>query len=94
MFFSKKHKIKFNPETLIKTRQWVNEQASNIIFIYGNLDTPSASAILPNSNTNCEWFFLKDKNHRTARFKEMTNEEQKRFLHITKKWLNISLRDI
>lgn len=57
--------ISFNDELSVKIQQYITEEAENYIFIYGEYDTWSATAVTSTGNTNSKIFVKEEGSHRT-----------------------------
>lgn len=57
--------IPFNEELSVKLQQYISENGQNYIFIYGEYDTWSATAVTCTGNTNSKVFFKEGGSHRT-----------------------------
>ncbi len=57
--------IPFNDELSPKLQQYISEHGDNYIFIYGEYDTWSATAVTSTGNTNSKVFFKEGGSHRT-----------------------------
>ncbi len=79
-------------ETLLKdTELWLQKNGNKFIYIYGEIDTWSATAVPKNDNVDAEWFMLKGKHHGNARIKSMTPDEKSRLISTLEKWLSIKI---
>jgi hypothetical protein len=65
----------FNDELSIHLQQYINEEAENFIFIYGEYDTWSATAVTSVGDTNSKIFFKEGGSHRT-RISNMPEEQK------------------
>lgn len=73
--------IPFNDELSFDIEQYLKEKGENYIFIYGEYDTWSATAVSSTGNTNSKIFFKEGGSHRT-RINNMP-EEQKNEVYST-----------
>ena len=73
--------LTFNGELSIDIQQYINEEAENYIFIYGEYDTWSATAVPSIGDSNSKIFFKEGGSHRT-RINNMP-EEQKEEVYTT-----------
>ncbi len=73
--------LTFNGELSIDIQQYINEKAENYIFIYGEYDTWSATAVPSIGDSNSKIFFKEGGSHRT-RINNMP-EEQKEEVYTT-----------
>ncbi|MBK7335738.1 MAG: hypothetical protein IPJ00_06045 [Saprospirales bacterium] len=65
----------------------MKKNGNNFIYIYGAVDTWSATGVPPSDKTNSVWFMMDGKDHRTARIVNMTASERKLFIDTMEKWL-------
>ena len=71
----------FHPQLSYDVRDYLREEGNNFIFVYGEYDTWSATAVRETGSTNSEIFFKKKGSHRT-RINNMP-EEQKEEVYAT-----------
>jgi len=90
---SRSEKIVFNDETLVGVNKWLDKEADKLIYIYGEIDTWSATAVPENSKVDSEWFFMEGKHHGNARIKNMNNSEKERLIATLEKWLSIKIEE-
>jgi len=64
-----------------------------MIYINGDLDTWSATAVPQNDDVDALWYFLKDKHHASARIKNMTEVEKSLLNKKLNEWLGTELGD-
>jgi PS-10 peptidase S37 len=74
-----------------KVYDWVNAEGNNFIYIYGDSDTWSSTAVRPSGNTNSVWFFLPGKDHGHARIKNMTAEDKAKLVGTLEEWLGMEV---
>ena len=67
--------LTFNGELSIDIQQYINEEAENYIFIYGEYDTWSATAVPSIGDSNSKIFFKEGGSHRT-RINNMPKEQK------------------
>jgi hypothetical protein len=91
VFMPNKMEVKFNNTTPKKTAEWVKKKGNRMVYINGNSDTWSATAIRPNDNVDALWFFLDGKDHRAARIKNMTPAERKKLVNNLERWLDMEI---
>lgn len=91
LFYDFNMEDEFDGQLLIDINAWLKTEGDHIVYIYGELDTWSASAVPPNNNVDSEWFMLKGKHHGNARIASMNPEEEKRLISTLEKWLSIKL---
>ena len=73
--------LSFNDELSVDLQQYINEEAENYIFIYGEYDTWSATAVSSIGDSNSKIFYKEGGSHRT-RINNMP-EEQKEEVYST-----------
>lgn len=91
IFMPDKMPINFTDELVRKVHNWVNESGNNMIYINGDADTWSSTAVRPSGKTNAVFFFLPGKDHGQARIKNMSDAEREKLLSTLEKWLNMDL---
>ena len=94
LFFPFEMTDNFDGELLSNINSWLKTKGDKFIYIYGQNDTWSASAVPPNDKVNSYWFIMKGKHHGNARINSMTLTEQEKFISILEKWLTIDIAPI
>jgi hypothetical protein len=83
-----------NPEfdccTMQKINEWIQKNANNMIFIYGEIDTWSATAIELTGETNALKMIKKGGNHRT-RIKSFDEKDRTFILNTLEQWLDYKI---
>ena len=74
---AKADQIPFNDELSVQIQQYLSEEAENYIFIYGEYDTWSATAITSIGDANSRIFFKEGGSHRT-RIRNLPKEQQEK----------------
>lgn len=82
----------FDGSLLKKVNEWVTTHGNRMIYIYGGIDTWTSTGVPPSDKVDARWFILKGKDHATARFANMTDEEKKAFIDTLEKWLSIKIQ--
>lgn len=90
-FFPFEMKDDFNIELLNNVNAWLDKSANKMIYIYGSLDTWSASAVPYNPNLNSVWFMMNGLHHGNARIHNMTQAEQIKLINTLEDWLSIKI---
>ena len=90
-FLPNKMTATFDGKLLHDVNAWLTTEANNFLYIYGEIDTWSATAVRPNNKVNSEWFFLKGKHHGNARIANMTETEKEIFIATLEKWLTLKI---
>jgi hypothetical protein len=94
LFFTFDMTDKFDGQLLNDVNLWLKTKGDKFIYIYGGIDTWSASAVPFNAEVDSEWFILNGKHHGNARISSMTPTEQKRFISTLEKWLSMKITPI
>lgn len=88
-FVPEKKPVPFDGSLLQKTREWIDQQGDQFIYINGALDTWSATAVPPNENRDALWFFMPNKHHANARIREMNEEDRDKVMETLNRWLGL-----
>jgi hypothetical protein len=80
--------LHFNPETMRDISEWMMTQARTMLFIYGELDPWTASAVNLNGNDKLKRFILKGGDHLT-RIKHFPETERDKIYQILEQWLEL-----
>ncbi len=86
-FVPNKMEIKYDGSLLNNINKWLPQHGHRFIYINGDLDTWSATAVRPSEKVDALWFFMPGKHHRNARIKNMTSQEKDQFLNKLNTWL-------
>ena len=90
-FIPGKVEVEFNGNLLKDINSWLPEHANEFIYIYGAMDTWSASAVRPSEDVDALWFFMKDKHHGSARIRNMSKDEKQQLISALERWLDIEI---
>ena len=83
--------IEFDPSVLNRVHDYLENDADNFLYIYGENDAWSATAFTPNpKKTNSVALFKKDGSHFT-RIKDLSEAQQKIAFDKIEKWLDVKL---
>ena len=91
LFFPFNMTDKFDGKLVSDVNKWLEKKGDKFIYIYGALDTWSASAVVPNNKVDAKSFMLKGKSHGSARISSMTEEEKKEFISTLEQWLSLKI---
>ncbi|MFC2133596.1 S28 family serine protease [Bacteroidota bacterium] len=83
-------KLEFDYELMPKINKFIQEEGNNFLYIYGELDTWSASKVDPGPNTNAVRMVKKNGSHRT-RIKTFEGEELEKIYTTLEDWLDIRI---
>lgn len=93
LFFPFKMNDPFDGQLLSDLNIWLDSNAEHMIYIYGELDTWSASAVPFNDQVDSAWFMMEGKHHGNARVMYMKPSEQQRFFSTLERYLGESIQD-
>ncbi|HES59891.1 MAG TPA: hypothetical protein ENO18_05605, partial [Caldithrix sp.] len=82
--------VSFDPKPMQDIKNWLDEHGNNIIYIYGENDPWSASAVELSGKTNALKMVKKEGDHRT-RINSFPDEEKEVILETLEKWLQVPL---
>lgn len=80
----------FDPEPMRDVNDWITTEGNNMIFIYGEVDPWSASAVQLSGQTNALKLVKEGGDHST-RIGDFGEEEKARILAVLQEWLDIEL---
>jgi uncharacterized protein (DUF1810 family) len=78
----------YENELMIEIDQWLQNEAENMLFVYGGQDTWSATQVNVEGNDRCLKMVL-PKGHHATRINSFSDEEQEIMLSTLKQWLEI-----
>lgn len=82
---------KFDNTLLLDVKEWIKTNSNNMIFIYGELDTWSATAVELTGKTNALKMVRKDGHHGTSI--KSFDAESKELIYVTlEKWLDLKIK--
>lgn len=83
---------KFNPESMIKVNNWLQTDAEKMLFIYGEWDTWSATAVDLKDNTKCKKFVNPEGSHGT-RIRNFPAEMKTDIIKTLEEWLEMPIEN-
>jgi hypothetical protein len=85
--------VVYQPETLQKVYKYLEEDANNFIFVYGENDAWSATAFVPvDGKTNSITFFQKDGSHFT-RINTLSDDQKEEVYDRLEEWLDLEIEE-
>ncbi len=87
----KGHAAVFNPESMQKVNQWIQTEGNYMLYIYGEYDPWSATAVVPGFDTKSAIFFNPKGDH-TTRIYSFPAAMQDSIYDILENWLDLKLR--
>lgn len=83
--------IAFNPTLTKAVYDWTRTKGNHIIYLNGNSDTWSATAVRPSDKVDSAWFFLPGTDHRAARIRNLSPSERTRMVNTLERWLDMEI---
>ena len=80
-------KTGFDGKLPAKVNEWLKTNGNHIIYINGNSDTWSSTAVRPSGKTDAVFFFMPNTDHRGARIKNMTDADRQKLMDTLTGWL-------
>lgn len=81
----------FDGQLVNDVAEWIPVNADRFIFINGNSDTWSATAVRPTEGIDALWFFLDGLDHGKARIRNMKTEERAQMVDALERWLDMEI---
>lgn len=81
----------FDGELARRVNEWLQAQGNHFIYINGNSDTWSATAVRPSGNTDAVFFFLPAADHGKARIKNMAAADREKLVTTLEEWLEMEI---
>ena len=86
-----KLEVKFDDRLLKKIHPWLAKNGNRMIYIYGALDTWSASAVEQSDEVDALWFIMPDKHHGSARIRNLSDTNKEKLIATLERWLEIDI---
>ncbi|MCF8244680.1 MAG: hypothetical protein K9J37_09345 [Saprospiraceae bacterium] len=93
VFMPNKLPTHFDGELPKKVANWLDNWGNNFIYINGDSDTWSATAVRPSGKTNAVFFFMPKTSHSGARIKNMTKAEKEKLVTTLEQWLGMEIEN-
>ncbi|NOU18166.1 MAG: peptidase [Bacteroidales bacterium] len=84
------HKAVFNPDIMKDIDSWVKESGNNMLYIYGQNDAWSSTAVNPGNKTNAVLMINPEGSHKT-RISSFPVQMQDSIYTVLEKWLKVDL---
>lgn len=91
IFTPNKMEVEFDGTLARATYDWLQDEGDRFIYIYGEIDTWSATAVPESDQVDARWFYLKGKDHAGARIKNMDDAQRTELVRTLEEWLNIEI---
>lgn len=79
--------VPFDDKLIKKLPEWLATKGNQFVYIYGGIDTWSATAVPPSDKVDALWFMMDGRHHGDARIKNMTEEERAKLMSALDRWL-------
>lgn len=83
--------IQFSNKLPKAVSKWLETNGNHFVYIYGALDTWSATRVIPSANVDAKYYHMAGKHHGSARIKNLTAVEQKELADALSKWLGVTV---
>ena len=70
-----------------KVYKWLQENGNRFIYIYGEIDTWSATGVPPSDKVDALWITVKGADHGRARIRYMSPEQRKKVFGALRRWM-------
>lgn len=90
-FVPNKEEVEFDGSLLDSINNWLPVNGNRIIYIYGAVDTWSASAVPYSENVDALWFMMPGKHHGSARIRNMSDVDKQKLISALERWMNIKV---
>lgn len=84
-------KTNFDGELPKKVHEWIKTNGNQFIYINGDGDTWSATAVRPSGKEDAVFIFMPQTDHGKARIKNMTKAEKAQVENALEKWLEVDV---
>ena len=81
----------FDGKLVNAVHEWLPVNGDRFIYINGNSDTWSATAVRPSDQVDALWFFMDGKDHGKARIRNMSKAERTQLVSALERWLEIEI---
>ena len=81
----------FDGKLVQATYDWLETSGNRFIYINGDADTWSATAVRPNDQVEAVWFFMPGKHHGNARIRNLSSDDRATLVTTLEKWLAIEI---
>ncbi|MFH2141905.1 MAG: S28 family serine protease [Bacteroidota bacterium] len=86
-FIPRSFNLEYNKNAMLDINQWLKDSGNNMIYIYGELDAWSSTAVDPGNKTNALKIIKKGGTHQT-RISNLPADQKELVLSTLEKWLN------
>ncbi|MHC5353006.1 S28 family serine protease [Myroides sp. LJL115] len=79
----------FDNSLIIKVQNWLDNDANGILYVYGDIDTWSATRVIPSDKVNSKAYMVEDADHYKARVGNMNPQMQQDFFDTFEKFTQL-----
>lgn len=90
IFMPGKAPMNFDPAFVKAVYNWTQREADEMIYIYGAIDTWTATGVPVSDKVDAKWFVMEGKDHGSARIRNMSDAERMELLQTLEQWMNAS----
>lgn len=90
IFMPNKVKMNFDPAFVKSVYNWTQREADEMIYIYGAIDTWTATGVPVSDQVEAKWFVMEGKDHGNARIRNMSEAERTELLQTLEQWMETS----
>lgn len=91
VFMPDKMPMRFDGVLPRRVHDWLQTEGNRFIYINGNSDTWSATAVRPSGMTDAVFFFMPKTDHAGARIKNMSALDRQRLVSTLEAWLDLEI---
>ena len=88
-----KMKVGYDSTLAAAAYKWLQTKGDRFIYIYGGIDTWSATAVPPSPKVDALWFFMPQQGHGGARIRNMSAGEKNRLIEALNRWLLLNIKN-
>ena len=90
IFMPNKAPKNFDPAFVKSVYNWTQRDANEMIYIYGAIDTWTATGVPVSDKVDAKWFVIDGKDHGSARIRNMSDTDRATLLDTLEKWMDAS----
>jgi hypothetical protein len=87
IFMPGKAKMNFEPGFVKEVYEWTQRGADKMIYIYGAIDTWTATGVPVSKKVDAHWYIMPGEDHGSARIKNLSEEQREELLSQLKAWI-------
>jgi hypothetical protein len=91
IFMPTGEEMTFNGKLVNAVSEWLPVNGDRMLYINGDADTWSATAVRPSDEVDAVWFFMPGKDHGKARIRNMNAEDREKLVNTLERWLDMEI---